>query len=224
MEALNQIPIMTKIWGGGILITGLLVTAQVVSPFHLIFVPQLFFGGQFWRLFTAPFFLGKLDFNLLMSLLTNFMFFKRLEERHYSNRLSTLVFLFILISVLVSVFSGILGSYSISSSMLTAFTYIYSKLYATEMVNFMMVIPIPIAYLPFASILLQLLQQASLKPPIIGIICGHIVFYLAFIHPVLSKRPVLKTPRILQKLLDNREGANQAPRVPNFGRGRRLNE
>ncbi|KAH0788041.1 Derlin-1 [Histomonas meleagridis] len=226
MENLANIPIFTKIYGIVVLSFGLLVSLKVVNPLYLIFLPQAIFQGQIWRIFTAPFFLGKLDMNLIMRILSSFMMVKKLEEQHFSHRLSNLIFIFILLCILTMSLSAIFGSFFVGSSVLSGLIYIYSKLYSNTMVNLMMVIPINVQWLPFTSLLIDLLNNMSMLPDLIGLASGHIIFYLLFVLPVLIKRPLLKTPTFLSRLLDDTNFIPEGEQRNNAfgGRAHRVNE
>jgi hypothetical protein len=200
---LNDIPPFTKYLGGALLLSGLLVSASIVEPRYLVFIPaSVFREGELWRIFTAPFYLGKLDMGLLMHAIFPLMLIRRFETRIYQNRLSVLVFMFILVAVFVLLLSGLLGNYMTGHSMLLAFEWIYGKLYSGEMAAFMMFIPLRLQWLPFADMVMSVLQKGSIGQAIVGMIAGHTVFFLMYILPAEIGRPVVKTPRILSRLLD----------------------
>jgi Derlin-2/3 len=214
MEFLASIPRFTKYWGIAILAVSLSVTIGVVSPYFLVFAPYLVFRGEIWRLITAPFFLGKLDLQLIFQLFLPFSLIRSFEQNMYPNRLSALVFIFILNAIFVFILSGLFGSLSVGSSMLTALTWVCVKHAGNQVVQFFMIIPLPIKWLPIADLLLGYLQGQSFVPGVIGIIAGHTVFFLLYILPVELGRPLLQTPPILSRLLDV-----EAPAGPGAERG-----
>lgn len=214
----QNIPKFTRFYLVAITSVSILVSFGILDPYLCLFDPQLTFRKfQLWRLFVSPFFLGKLDLNMIFQIFSCYNFFRKLEEQHYQNRLSTLVFVFLSISFFSLLFSGLLGSLSVGSSCYFAMIFIFSKVFSDEMVRFI-VIPMNIQYYLFANATLNLITGASIVPVLIGISAGHIVFYLYYILPVLLKRPLFKTPNFLVRLLDGR-GAG-APR----NRGRRLRD
>jgi hypothetical protein len=213
---LSNIPPFTKYWGAGLLLSGLLITTSIVRVHDLVYIPSLVFQkGEIWRLFTAPFFLGKLDLGLILNTFFPLMLIRNLESRLYQNRLSFLVFMFILTAIIVLPLSDLFGSFSTGRSMLLAFEWIYSKLFSSEMVQFMMFIPLKLQWLPFAEMLVIFLQGGSIQPAIVGMIAGQSVFFLMYILPVKTGHPVLKTPKILSNWLDKdvRNGEGERRRV-----------
>ena len=218
MEIVNQIPPFTRFWAGGILLCALFITAGVLDPFSIFFSPKQILAGQVWRIFTSLFFLGELKVSLLINVVMAFTSIKTLEESQYTNRLGTLVFTFILVAFFVQVLSGILGSYSICRSMMQAFGYIFSKMFPSQRIVLMMIFPIEVRYLPFAYLVIDLLNKHSIIPALIGIVSGHIVFFLLFLLPIILRRPILKTPAILVRLFDNYEQPERDPLVRGVGR------
>lgn len=203
-----------------VVVTGisLLVSFGVLDPYLCLFNPYLTFRKlQLWRLLLSPFFLGKLDIDMIFRIFSCYGFFRKLEEQHFQNRLSTLVFVFISISFFTFLFSGLLGSLSVGSSCYTGMIYFYSKIFSEEMIRFI-VIPMNIQYYPFACAILNLILGGSMIPVFIGILSGHIVFYLFYILPVLTKKPIFKTPNFLVRILDGRDNSNHA------GHGRRIRD
>lgn len=229
MEALQSIPPFTRVYGIIVIAISLTATLQLINPIYLIYIPSLVFKkGEIWRLFTAPFFLGKLDFNFIVYMLTSFMFVSSLEANHFQKRTSNLVFIFILNVILVLIISSILISFSIGRSVLISIEYLYSKLFSQGVVRLFMIIPVPAAYLPFVNIVFAVLQGGSIIPDVIGIISGHIVFYTLFILPVEMNKPFLKCPKFLVDWLDDNGFPNpqdvQRPQNPMAGRGRRIGD
>jgi hypothetical protein len=212
---LNDIPPFTKYWGAGLLLSGLLITTSIVHGSDLVFVPSLVFQrGEIWRIFTAPFFVGKLDLGLIIHAFFPLMLIRHFENRLYQNRLSLLIFMFILMAVFVLPLSSLFRSYMTGTSMLLAFEWVYSKMFSSGMVHFLMFIPLRLQWLPFAEMVIMLLQGGSIAPGVVGMIAGHTVFFLMYILPLEIGRPVLKTPRILARWLDTdvRNGAGERGR------------
>lgn len=225
-EAFESIPPFTRIYGIIVIGLGLIVSLKLIHPIYLVYSFDLVFGrGEIWRLFTSIFFIGQLDFNFLLYIITSFMFIAGLERSHFSERTSNLVFIFILNSIFSLLLSTLFTSFSVGSSVLHSLEFIYAKLFPDQMVNLFMIIPVRVAYLPFVHLLLAVLQGGSMIPALIGIISGHLTFYLLFILPVEINRPILKCPECLVDWIDRRglaNGGNPRPQDPLRGRGRRI--
>jgi len=59
-------------------------------------------------------------------------------------------------------------------------------------------------YLPYVILAIEaLLGQSWSAYDMLGIVIGHIYFYLTVTYPILTKRHLLKTPAILKHILDD---------------------
>jgi Derlin-2/3 len=201
MEVWNAVPALTRTWGLLIWAAGACVRFRW-SPARFLFFDArvLFRGRQLWRLLTCPFCMWEIGMGLVFHVVTTFYFIGRLESRHYKDRKSQMVFTFLVIEVFTVALSAIWESADIASSMAFAFVWIYSKLYSTEQAHFFFFANLPMQYFPLAMVALMLYYGQSLRSTILGLIVGHIVFYLLFVLPVIINRPILKTPRILKRL------------------------
>ena len=228
-DFLQTIPHFTLFYGCAVLGLGLIVTLRLVDPSFFIYDPELVFKrGEIWRLFTAPFYFGCLDFNLVFYIVASLSLIMSLETTHFNKRLSNFVFIFILNAITATILSTIFVSYALGKSVLVTMEYLFSKILSQNVVRLFMIIPIPAQYLPFVYIFLEVSQGQSIIPTIIGIVSGHIVFYTLFILPVEIGRPVLKCPQILVDLLDENQVIMpqevQRPQNPMNGRGRRIGD
>ena len=220
-EIWREIPPVTRYYGIGVL--ALAIASLKFSPYNFVYHPQLVFQNhQFWRLITGCCFLGKLDLAFLMHFVMSFQYILRLEKREFPLRHGTFLFLLILLAILSIIGSTIFGSVTVGSSIVVGFSYIYSKLFTGEQVMVLMMIPVPIQYLPFVNILMTVMQNGSPIPGLIGIAAAHIVFYLCYILPAIIKRPILKTPPVLAKL--NEEPTDGIHHFNPTGAGRRVGD
>ncbi|KAK0570394.1 hypothetical protein LWI29_000493 [Acer saccharum] len=56
-------------------------------------------------------------------------------------------------------------------------------------------------YLPWAMLAMDVLFGASLLPDLLGIIAGHLYYFLTVLHPLAGGRNILKTPKWVHKLV-----------------------
>jgi hypothetical protein len=117
-----------------------------------------------------------------------------------------MIYAFTLIAVVVLTLSALFHSVMTGVSIFIAFEWFYSKIHPRAMANFMMVIPMPLQWLPFADLLVSALQGGSLKHGVIGCIAGHTAFFLLCILPPKFGYPALKAPWIFEKICDKTSG------------------
>jgi Derlin-2/3 len=200
---LAQTPPFTKFWGIAALACAFLISAGLVQAYSLIFsIPAVVEFGQFWRIFTAPFFLGRLDFNLITYAIFPLMLVRKFESQIAQNRPSVMVYAFTVSAIVVLTLSGLFHSFMTGVSMFIAFEWLYSQMRPNEIVNFMMVIPMKLQWLPFANLLVTALQGGSLKHGLIGCVAGHTAFFLLCILPPKLGYPAFRAPRLFEQLFD----------------------
>ncbi|XP_058086517.1 derlin-1.2-like isoform X2 [Magnolia sinica] len=56
-------------------------------------------------------------------------------------------------------------------------------------------------YLPWAFLALDLIFGAPLKPDILGIVAGHLYYFLSVLYPLSGRRNILKTPVWVHKVV-----------------------
>ena len=201
-EFFNSIPPVTKYLGAIIIGVALIVSVKLVDPGTIVFDPDLAFGKfQIWRFFTGLFFMGKISFNLILSIFFDLMMLRNLELAKFPTRHSQLVFVIILMGIINLTLSGIFGSYSCAHSLMGALMYFFGKMMPEARV-YVMMFPVPAQWAPFINIIMAVAGGQHPIVSIIGILTGHIVFYLLYVLPVITDTPIFKTPRILVRYLD----------------------
>ncbi len=184
----------------------LCVTYGMLSPYYLMIeYSRAFANLEIWRLLTCFCFAGKFSFNFLMYMM---MIYQKLtkyeEEAKENNKYSDLVYLLAFVMLVIHIFTFCLGhTYFLCMELLFALIYIHCKrnpeqeviLYFWKMKN---------GYLPWAMLLLSVLIGGSILSDLIGIVTGHIYYFLKDLAPVLYGWDVLKTPQFLINWLDRR--------------------
>lgn len=202
MDELRRAAPITFIWGAGVIVVEVLYTLSILPVYYIVYEPSLTFKKfQLWRLLTGILFYGKVNINTIISFAFNFRFIYSTETGIYNNRKSNFLFIIILCSILIYILSGMLHSFFLADSLTTAVLFICSKLIQGNAVIYGL-IPVPIAWLPFINIIITVASGGGFLQIVIGIIAGHTVFFLLYVFPVITKTPILKAPRILQRYLD----------------------
>jgi hypothetical protein len=200
----------------------LIFTFDFVSPTESFFEPKRVLGREIWRLVPAVYFVGRVDLAFFVHIFPCLFIVMSFERRFYSQRLSAMVFIFLLIVSIVFVLSGILGSFATAHSILDAFAWLAARHSGDRRFHLPFVIRLPIRWIPFLILLWSVLEHESLVPGMIGVIAGHTVFFMLYIWPVKTGRPVLRTPVILTMLFDRRRetgGRLQGRQVVRAGGG-----
>lgn len=198
---MHQCPI-TFGYSCGIIAMIIISLLGILPPISLVYYKKaVFHDFELWRLVTGLFYFGKPDFMMLISLAFRIKFMHTLETTVYNQRKSTFLFIILLMIIPVYILSDVFGSFSSALSLSEAIEMLAGKLMQANMLIFG-IIPIPIRFVPIFQIFMSVVQNQSPIPIIIGILSGHLVFYLLYVFPVITKTPIFRTPNFLRQLLD----------------------
>ncbi|CAG8511922.1 323_t:CDS:2 [Funneliformis mosseae] len=171
----KEIPICTRFLFTSYLVITVLGNIGPISPYYFFFLPEYTFGHfQIWRLFTSFFF--------------------------YSFNFNGAIQLYFLYRYSKEIIGGMIkGLVLFNQSLVMAIIYIWAQLFKDAIVTFMFGLRFKGVYLPFVLLAFEALQMGGGLPwaSIIGIITGHIYYYLKEIYPASGGTRFLNTPQWL---------------------------
>jgi hypothetical protein len=242
----NNVPIITKIFLVGTLLTATITSFRFVSPETLVLIwPYVVEKFQIWRLVTPFFFAGSFSFNFAMHLYVLYENCLRYESNPFDTggggNSSDFLWMICLTSAALLVISYIFDLYLLSEPMLYVIMYIWSRREPASLLN-IFGFRFKSIYLPWVYIAIRLLMGGAISEPLIGIGVGHLYYFLIEVLPVSYGRRVIFTPNWCVKFISRSTGftiSTAAPRPPqqaprnapdrntnrptyNWGRGRTL--
>lgn len=87
--------------------------------------------------------------------------------------------------------------------------YVWGRRHPRQVVNFLGVISFSAPYLPWVLLLFSFVVGSSPVMDLLGILAGHIYYYMTDVYPQMSGVSLLKTPRVLQMLVGNEDDYDQ---------------
>ncbi len=187
---------------------------------------------QVWRLVTN-FFFFKLGINFVIRLIWVIQYGGQLESQTYQFEPADYLFMLIFNGILCLISAPITDMPLLGMCLISSIIYVWSKHFPDNSIMLYGLVKIQSFYLPFAFLAISLLLSQSMIPDIVGIVVGHIYYYLHDIYPRVSGRQILQTPGFLKRWLadaglrgaapppSQTQGAPQGFRAFG-GRGRRL--
>jgi len=178
--------------------------------FYLILDYDLVFKKfQFWRLFTNILVIGPFSMNFLMFCLMFYSIVVKSERqaiylKRYAEFLMMIFYLIIsvnLLNYLSYMIFQIKPGFTLTNQFLHGLIYIDSKR-DPERFSQIYFITIKNAYVPFCFMLFHILTGISIYDDIIGILAGHIYFFLKDIIPITYHKDILVTPTYVIYLTD----------------------
>ncbi|GAB2292422.1 ER-associated protein degradation protein [Dionaea muscipula] len=236
-EWYHSLPPISKAYGTMCVVFTAAFQLGLYHPGHIaLFYGPVFKRLQVWRLFTNFFFLGPFSMNFGIRLLMIARYGVQLEQGPFDRRTADFLWMIIFGGSTLLVFAAIpLFRFPfLGISLVFMLVYVWSREYPNAQINIYGLFTLKGFYLPWAMIGLDVIFGSPLLPNLLGIVAGHLYYFLTVLHPLAGGKNILKTPYWIRKAVARwRIGAqvgapsaahSQPERTtgPFTGRGRRL--
>ncbi|KAL4595967.1 hypothetical protein ACB092_12G130200 [Castanea dentata] len=188
-----SLPPVSKFYRVACLMTTSALYLDLYNPYNI----ALFYGlvvkrFQVWRLITNFFFLGPFSFPFAFHLLIIARYGVSLERGPFDKRTANNVWMFIFGALPLLVMAAVpyLWSPFMGGSLVFMLIYVWSREYPNALINI---------YVP--SLAFDLLLGKPLMPDILGMVVGHLYYFLTVLHPLAGGKFILKTPFWVHKLV-----------------------
>ena len=202
----NESPKITKIlvlssFGISILVwSGLINTFDIYLNFYLIFHKY-----EIWRILTTFLYFGEFNLNLILHMFIFFRDSKILERKIFQGNSADYLYFILFCMIFLLLLSPITKTLFLSTSLNFAMMYYWGRKSKMTNVEFMGVFTFRAPYLSIFYLMISFLLGYEYKELIIGIIVGHVYFFLKEILPRIKGVKgikLLETPKIVQKMCD----------------------
>ena len=203
MDFITDIPIITRIYAGLSILTTLLCSIGILTPYTLYFNWELIKLGQLWRIITNFIFFGtsfNIDFFFHMFFLIRYS--RSLEESSFRGRTADFFYLILITSLFMLLFAPIMKLNFLGSSLTFMFVYIWARRNPYARMNFLGVFNFTAPYLPYVLVGFSMMLGSNGLVNIVGIIVGHLYYFLEDVYPQMipSHTRILKTPTFIKTL------------------------
>lgn len=120
-----------------------------------------------------------------------------LETTIYEGRKADYIFFLLFCSVLLIASTAVYPSVILGHGLLSSLLYLWSRKNPDLVLTLLFGIRIKAIYLPWAMCGFKMLQGGSPIIDLIGIVVGHVWYFVTDLYPLQSGRQILKTPEIL---------------------------
>ncbi|XP_015949699.1 derlin-1-like [Arachis duranensis] len=168
-----------------------------------LFYGLVFKRLQIWRLITNFFFLGPFSFPFAIRLIMIAKYGVSLERGPFDKRTADYVWMFIFgaLSLLVITFVPFFRVRFLGVSIVYMITYVWSREFPNARINIYGVVSLKGFYLPWALLALDLIFGSPIKPNILGMLAGHLYYFLSVLHPLAGGKIKFKTPLWVHKIV-----------------------
>ncbi|XP_070390763.1 derlin-3 isoform X3 [Dermacentor albipictus] len=209
-----QVPVITRTYTAACVLTTAAVVSSgiehldIISPFQLYFNPTLIIKHyQVWRLITTFLFFGTLGFAFFFNMLFTVRYCRMLEEGSFRGRTADFFYMFLLGGSLIIVIGMFVNQLFLGHAFTTMLVYIWSRRNPYFRLNFFGLINFQAPYLPWVLLGFSLILGNSVIVDIVGVIVGHIYYFLEDVFP--NQRGgfrLLATPRFMTVQARGRRG------------------
>ena len=170
----------------------------VLSPTQLMLSWHRTLQGEIWRPLTAGLFLGPLNFPTLLNIAMLVIYQQRLEE-DYRGRMPDHLF------CLLSMYAGLLTLSVffplrwLGIPLTMSLLWVWCKRHEEQLVT-LYGFAFRARHFPWVMVAFHLLMGGTPTEDVVGIVTGHVFFFLRDVVPQLTRFNPLRTPRWVEKL------------------------
>ncbi|PON92409.1 Derlin [Trema orientale] len=203
-EYYQSLPPVSKFYGVTCLMTTAALYLQLYDPWNIALSYSLVIKKfQVWRLVTNFFFLGPFSFPFAFRLIIIAKYGVSLEKGPFDKRTADYVWMLVFgaLSLLVIAAVPFLSSPFMGASLVFMIVYVWSREFPNARINIYGVVSLKGFYLPWAMLALDLIFGDPLMPDILGMVAGHMYYFLTVLYPLSGGKYIFKTPLWVHKLV-----------------------
>ncbi|XP_021286833.1 derlin-1.1-like [Herrania umbratica] len=200
----ESLPPVSKFYGVACLMTTSALYLGLYDPWNIaLSYEDVFKRFQVWRLVTNFFFLGPFSPSFAIRLIMIARYGVLLERGPFDKRTADYVWMLIFgaLSLLVMAAIPFLWTPFMADSLVFMIVYVWSREFPNAQISIYGIVTLKGFYLPWAFLALDLIFGSHLMPDIIGMVAGHLYYFLTVLHPLAGGKYVFKTPLWVHKLV-----------------------
>eukprot|EP00951_Prasinocladus_malaysianus_P013907 scaffold105803_cov37-Prasinocladus_malaysianus.AAC.1 len=179
---------------------------DIISPFNVYFNAKLIFTRwQLWRLFTNFFFFGSLGLDFVFHIFFLLKYCKALEEGSFRGRSADFLFMLLFGGALLTCIAPFVNIQFLGSSLTFMMVYVWGRRHQYVNLSLMGIFNFTAPYLPWVLLAFSVVLGSSPVVDLLGMVAGHVYYFLEDVYPRMSNRRLLKTPSILQALFPQQQ-------------------
>lgn len=171
-------------------------------PWLALSWPLIIQKYQIWRLFSWCFYFGEFSMGFLMLMLWLIQYGSSLEKTRFLFQPADYVFMLLFGVVTIdATYLAVpsLGRYFPTSCLVFMIIYVWSRHNPNQMVSIWGLFTLQSFYLPFAFMGMGVILGGSPIPDLLGIVVGHLYWFLTELYPLQSGRILITTPDFLKR-------------------------
>jgi len=200
----KEMPIVTRTYLTLSFLTTVLCSLEVISPFTVYFNLKLITEKlQLWRLISSFLFFGNLGLDFLFHMFFLTRYCRLLEEGSFRSRTADFVYMLLFGGTLLLICASFAQIQFLGQSLTFMMVYVWARRNQHVNMSLLGLFNFTAPYLPWVLAIFSLVLGSSPVVDVIGMIAGHLYYFLEDIYPAMRGRRLLKTPGILKVIFDN---------------------
>lgn len=206
-EWYTQLPPITRSYVTLSVLTTAGCAMEIITPFNVYYNTQLIFRKyELWRLVTNFLYFGSLGLDFVFHMFFLLKYSKALEEDSFRGRSADFLWMLMVgasVPMLIAPFANV---QFLGASLTYMMVYVWSRRHPYVQLSFLGVITFTAPYLPWVLLGFTVMLGSSPVVDLLGMVAGHIYYFLEDVYPQMSGRRVLATPSIIKALLPQPDG------------------
>ncbi|XP_057467123.1 derlin-1 [Actinidia eriantha] len=203
-EFYNSLPPISKAYGTLCLLFTTVSQFGLLNPVYVALIyERVFTRLEVWRLITNFFFLGPFSINFGIRLLMIARYGVQLENGPFQRRTADFLWMMMFGAFTLLALSAIPWFWTpfLGVSLVFMLLYVWSREFPNANISIYGLVTLKAFYLPWAMLGLDVIFGSKLTPDLLGIIAGHMYYFLTVLYPLSSGKNMLKTPMWVHKLV-----------------------
>lgn len=186
------------------------VALEIITPLKLYLDWVLVLRkAHVWRIFTNFLFFGNFSLDFLFHMFFLYRYCKMLETNSFRGRTADFLYMLLFGAALLVIVSPLTTIDFLGPSLTFMMVYVWGRRNSRQAVGFLGVLNFRAPYLPWVLLMFSFVLGSSPAMDLLGILAGHVYYYMADVYPAMAGVALLKTPRILQILVGNNDEYDQ---------------
>lgn len=197
----KEMPPVTRSYVSLAVITTGAVALDVITPLKLYLNWSLVLNRMhLWRVVTNFFYFGNLSLDFLFHMFFLYRYCKMLEINSFRGRTADFLYMLLFGSALLLAISPLTSIVFLGPSLTFMMVYVWARRNSLQVMNFLGVLSFRAPYLPWVLLLFSFVLGSSPSMDMLGVLAGHIYYYMADVYPAIAGIELLRTPAFLTYL------------------------
>jgi len=179
---------------------------EIITPLSVYFNTKLIFQQlQVWRLLTNFLYFGTLGLDFIFHMFFLLKYSKALEEGSFHGRPADFLWMLMFGAGVLMGMAPFVNVQFLGASLTYMMVYVWSRRHPHVQLSFLGLFTFTAPYLPWVLLGFSVIIGTNPIVDILGMIAGHLYYFLEDVYPVMSGRRLLATPSIVKALFPNQE-------------------